>query len=571
MNANFEYTSNLEYRVKSLSARIRAFESGEKYTSMKAAFKAQLSEKDREIRRLKAELADAHSRAVSVRHNWSQVFEDTEKEHAKELRKKDRELKAMEERALRAERQRDDCKDKNRDLLRELYQVKTALEEEQGKNLKLIAQINRDYENSSIPSSLKPNHKKIVNNREKTGKKPGGQPGHEGHGRRKLTPTSRIDIPAPEKYTTDPNFRPTGRIITKQVINISVNAVVREYTTPEFRNVHTGRRVHADFPEGVVNDVNYGGSVKAFAYLLNNHCNVSIEKVSDFLSELTNGELRISTGMINGLSKEFSRKTEADQKKAFADMLLSPVMNVDFTSARVDGKNENVFVCASPSSVMYFAREHKGHEGVKGTPVENCLNILIHDHDLTFYNYGRDHQECLEHVLRYLKDSTDNEPRLKWNHSMRELIREMIHFRNGLKPDEKRNPDEVNPEKVKMFEARFDKILKLAEEEYEYEPPDKYFPNGFNLFKKLRKYRNNHLLFLHDIRVSPTNNLSERLLRTFKRKQSQVMTFRSPESLDMLCRCMGTVASLRELNQNLFESVSAIYDRPLCGYSGTQT
>jgi hypothetical protein len=562
MNSNFEYTTNLQYRVKSLSAQVEAFKSGDKYKALRATFKTQLDGKNREIRRLLAESASARAETSAVRRNWEQVFEDIEREHVKELSKKGRELKAMEERALRAERQRDDCKDKNRELLSELYRVKTELFEEQGKNLKLIAQINRDYENSSIPSSLKPNHKKIVNNREKTEKKPGGQPGHEGHKRKRLAPTNRIDIPAPEKYASNPDFRPTGRMIVKQVINIRVNVIVDEYTTPEFRNVRTGQRVHAEFPEAAVNDVNYGGSVKAFAYLLNNRCNVSIEKASDLISELTNGELEISTGMIGGLSKEFSEKTEADQKKAFADMLLSPVMNVDFTSARVNGKNVNVFVCAAPERVMYFAREHKGHEGVKGTPAEDFQNTLIHDHDLTFYNYGRKHQECLEHVLRYLKDSMDNEPGLKWNRLMRELIREMIHFRNGLNPDDNRNPDEADPEKVKSFEARFDEILKLAEEEYEYEPPGKYFPDGFNLFKKLRKYRDSHLLFLHDIRVSPTNNLSERLLRIFKRKQAQVMSFRSFESLDTLCRSLGTVASLRDQNQNLFESVTAIYDRP---------
>ena len=44
-------------------------------------------------------------------------------------------------------------------------------------------------------------------------------------------------------------------------------------------------------------------------------------------------------GMINGLSKEFSTKTEAEQKRAFADLLLSPVMNADFTNAKVNGKN----------------------------------------------------------------------------------------------------------------------------------------------------------------------------------------------------------------------------------------
>jgi hypothetical protein len=61
---------------------------------------------------------------------------------------------------------------------------------------------------------------------------------------------------------------------------------------------------------------------------------------------------------------------------------------------------------------MYFARAHKGHEGVKGTPVKDYQHTLVHDHDTTYYSYGAHHQECLAHVLRYLKDSMDNEPGL---------------------------------------------------------------------------------------------------------------------------------------------------------------
>lgn len=53
----------------------------------------------------------------------------------------------------------------------EIYDLKTKLEEEQGKKQQLLAQINRDYENSSIPSSKKENRKKIANSREKTDKK----------------------------------------------------------------------------------------------------------------------------------------------------------------------------------------------------------------------------------------------------------------------------------------------------------------------------------------------------------------------------------------------------------------
>lgn len=64
------------------------------------------------------------------------------------------------------------------------YAAESALEEEKGKNQKLRAQLNRDHENSSIPSSKLLRPKKVANSREKTGRKPGAQPGHKGHCRK---------------------------------------------------------------------------------------------------------------------------------------------------------------------------------------------------------------------------------------------------------------------------------------------------------------------------------------------------------------------------------------------------
>ena len=74
-----------------------------------------------------------------------------------------RELQEMEKRALFAEKQRDDALVKVKELRLQFYETAARLEEEQGKNLKLRAQINRDYENSSIPSSKTINRKKIAN------------------------------------------------------------------------------------------------------------------------------------------------------------------------------------------------------------------------------------------------------------------------------------------------------------------------------------------------------------------------------------------------------------------------
>ena len=463
INFHFEFITSLQYKVKNLTDRVKAFESGEKYISMKEEFKSMLSAKDREIKKLKNELADVRCKAATMRIKWQQVFEDVEKEYIKESQKKERALKAMEERALSAERKLAETRELLKERSKELYVALTELDEEKGITQKLTAQINRDYENSSKSSSLSPNHKKIKNSREKTGKRPGGQPGHEYHPRKKQTPTKVVQIPAPDEYVNNPNYKLTDKTIKKQVVNVRVIVDTIEYQTPEFRDLRTGQRVHADFPDGANDDVNYGGSVKAFTFLLNNRHNVSIDNTRGFLSELTDGKLEISKGMINGLSKEFNEKTQEEQKKAFADILLSPVMNVDFTGSRVNGENNQVMVCATPEITLYFAREHKGYEGVKGTPLEVYQHTAVHDHDPTFFNYARWHQECLAHILRYLLDSMENEPDLTWNKDMRELIREMIHYVNGLEEN-----DIIEPEKVKTFEIKYQKILNTAKEEYEY-------------------------------------------------------------------------------------------------------
>jgi cell division protein ZapA (FtsZ GTPase activity inhibitor) len=555
----FNNMTSLQYKVKDLAAQVRAFKSGEKYQKLVAFFEDCLAAKDRVIKQLKFELAEVRAQYVDVRNNWLEVTEDLEAEHIKEIRQKNRIIDTLQKTFWNAQNTIDDLKEKLAAQKKELYKVQTELEDEKGKVLKLVAQINRDYENSSIPSSQKPNRKKITNNREKTGRKPGGQPGHKGHHRRIYTPTHRVEI-EPMREHRHPDYKETGRIITKQLVNIRVVLDVTEYSTPEFR-FYNGQRVHAPFPEGLVNEVTYGGSIKAFAFLLNNRCNVSIEKTSDFIAELTGGELKLSTGMISGLSKEFSKKTAPEQKKAFADMLLTPAIYTDFTTAKVNGINMAVLVCANDTGTIYFAKEHKGHEGVKDTPIQTYQGTLIHDHDKTFYSYGGNHQECLEHIRRYLKDSMTNEPNLKWNTQMRELINEMIHFKNSLAADDGRTPNQIAPDKVKAFEDRCDEILNLAETEYEYEPPSKYYPEGFNLYKRLVKYKSNHLLFLYNKDIDPTNNLSERLLRIFKRKQQQVMTFRSWNGLAFLCSSLGVIATLCNHGEGLYQGASAIFDR----------
>ena len=78
----------------------------------------------------------------------------------------------------------EDLNDLESNKVNDLKEVITArdatIEELNNKIMALEARINKDFENSSKPSSTDPNHKKIQNNREKTNRKPGGQPDHKG-------------------------------------------------------------------------------------------------------------------------------------------------------------------------------------------------------------------------------------------------------------------------------------------------------------------------------------------------------------------------------------------------------
>lgn len=554
----YERVTYLTYRLKALSRKVEAFESGAMYVSMRENYQKMLREEECRIRKLEHEVERAHAETRRVRNLWYRANEDLLEESDKAMAAKDREITGLLKRNMELIDQRDEAKDKCLELRRTLYEAQAEIAELKEKNDALHAQINRDYENSSRPSSQSPNHKKIQNNREKTGRKPGGQPGHEHHGRRKQEPTRSIHLDPAKEISEDRDFKKTDEVITKQLVNIRLLIETIEYRADVYRNYKTGERYHAPFPQGVTDDLNYGGSVKALLYLLNQDCCVSIDKSIRLLSDLTGGKLRPSKGFVNGLAKEFAAKTEADRKKLFADLLLEPVLQADFTNGRVNGKTVQVMVCASPDGrkVQYYAREHKGHEGIKDTPVETFQGIMVHDHDKTFYSYGSGHQECDEHVLRYLKDSMENEPERTWNQRMHELIREMVHYRNtlGLSGE---GPDAAV---VKGYEDRYREIMRKAEEEYEYEPPGKYYKDGYNLYKRLSEDMESYTLFLHDMRVPATNNLSERSLRKYKRKQAQVMTFRSLDSVGYFCQGLGTLVMMREQDEiNVFDSVAEIF------------
>lgn len=550
-------TTSLSYQLKAAKQELASFRSGEVYVKLRRDYESIIRDQNQTIKKLRQERDDFSFSRKAITRQWMEVMEDIQKEHEKETGKLKKIIAELLDMIVSLKNRNEELDEKRKKALSDYYETAVKLEEAQGLILKLTAQVNHNYENSSLPSSKCINRKKITNNREKTGKKPGAQAGHAHHPRKPMEPNQVIEIETEEKFKDNSRYIPTGNTISRQVIGISIVPVVTEYRTEEFYDKKKGRNVHSAFPCGVTDDVNYAESMKAVLFLLNSRCNVSLEKTAQFVRDVTDGALSPSVGMINGLCREFSSKSRQEQDELFVALLDAPVMHVDGTVARVNGNNHSVVVCSNGMATMYFARENKGHAGIKDTPVETFGGILIHDHEACFYSYGSDHQECMVHIERYLKDSIENEKELTWNKQMLALIQEMIHENNAAAADG------MAEEKIADFEARYDSIVQTAGEEYEAVPPSDYYREGYNLYLRMVKYKHNHLLFLSNPLVEPDNNLCERKARILKGKINQAISLRSFQHLEYFCECLSVLDHFAtDDKNNLYQSIKEIFKKP---------
>lgn len=551
----FRITS-LSYQLKEAKRELASFQSGDAYVKLRASYDGIIRDLNLTVKKLQKERDDLSYSRRGITRQWMEVVEDVQKEYEKEIERLKKVITELLDIVASLKNRNAELEEKRKKALGNYYEAAAALEEAQGLILKLTAQANHDYQNSSLPSSKCINRKKITNNRERTGRRPGAQPGHPHHPRKPMRPDRIVEVPAGEGLKGNPRYVPTGATVSRQSIGIAIVPVVTEYRAEEFLDKKKGRKVHAAFPEGVKDDVNYDESMKAVLFLLNSRCNVSLQKTAQFISNVTDGALSPCVGMVSGLCREFSLKSKKEQDDLFKALLDAPVMHVDGTSARVNGSNKNVVVCSNGTATMYFARENKGHAGVRETPVETFGGILIHDHEACFYSYGSDHQECMVHIERYLRDSIENEKDLTWNKDMLGLIQEMIH-ENNTAPAEG-----IAEERIAEFEARYDTIVRTATKEYGDTPPSDYYRDGYNLYQRMVEYKHNHLLFLTNPLVEPDNNLCERKARVLKGKINQAISLRSFEHLTYFCECLSVLDHFAtESTDNLYRSVKEIFKR----------
>lgn len=394
----------------------------------------------------------------------------------------------------------------------------------------LRAKASRSPSNSSLPPSSEPSRKKVHNSRERSGRKPGGQPGHPGHRRRLREPDEVVALAPPAECPgCGCACEPTGRSSSRQVTELVVRAHTVEYVSPEARCAGCGARLSAPFPEWAPNEANWGPSVKAAVVTLTAGCNVSVDNAVGLISELTGGEVAVSAGAACNFARQLSSLAAGEVAAVEASIGSAAVVGSDATHVRCNGAQSYVYTFNTADSALFRASARKGKAPLEGSPIDGGSQVVVHDHDTSYYSFGGGHAECNVHVMRYLKGVCENEPGRSWAADMRSALADGLELRKAALAAGEWPPD---PGAVAGVESRYDAALELAAAEYERDGPfnPKYKPEGIALSGRLREYRANHLMFLRDEAVPFDNNASERNLRCCKGKTKQSGGFRSMEN-----------------------------------------
>ena len=427
----------------------------------------------------------------------------------------------------------------------------------------LTARINKDSSNSCKPPSTDGLKKVIHNNRMPSSRKPGGQPGHTGHG---LTiPEKLVELIKAGKTEVEvvEHGNSCGEYISKYELDIHTTAVIREH------RFYMGEPI----PDELKNPVNYGPNIKAMCVDLSMEGLVSAKRVSEFIESISSGTVKPSKSTILAFQDELSGMLDKEIESIRESVVESPVVCVDETTRSStqrpaegnelmeEAKGTSFSLCvrtySTHDSVYLTVNPHKDIAGIMADYVlPRVIGVMMHDHDIKYYKFvlGR-HGECNIHIIRYLAGVVDL-TKHEWAKKMIVLLLDVLAHKEN---DIANQITFMNAQALYQYSNQYDEIISLAKAEVETLPVKSSIKKEeFNLMSRLEKYKENHLLFAYDYAVPFTNNEAEKSFRWVKTQQKVSGCHRSYHGAQVTARLMSFILTLRKRQIPTYHSMQKI-------------
>lgn len=383
---------------------------------------------------------------------------------------------------------------------------------------RLLKNPKKNSRNSSIPPSKDENRPKKTNSlRQSSGKRPGGQSGHEGS---TLKMTSLPDVIIEHR----PLFcnccglaldvGDAQLIGRRQVIDIPpIKPVYTEHR--QYRSLcPCGHQATGTFPSGVNAPVSYGNHVEALIAYLHTRQYIPFARTSEFFASVCN--MPISQGAVCAILRRFSVKAEPAYQLIKEAIKESKVIGADETGMNENGRLGWFWAWQSKVATFISYSATRGSAAIHANFPDGFPDaVLVHDCWKSHLNTpALGHQLCVAHLLRELL-FFEQKYSSGWGSDFKKMLYRALELKKTI-------PMDAYGATITERAALEAKLQQLLEETI----PDKHV-EVTTFQKRIIKYRQHLLTFLYHPEVPPDNNASERAIRNVKVKQKVSGLFKS--------------------------------------------
>ena len=421
-------------------------------------------------------------------------------------------------------------------------------------------QLQQDSRTSSRPPSSDPPQAVCRRpRRERTGRRPGGQPGHEGH-TRGLVPVEQAAVVIPVKPARcrrcqHPLAGEDPQPQRHQVTDIPpVQPVVTEYQLQQLVCPVCGEVTPAELPRGVPTGA-FGPRVQAITALCTGAYHLSKRTTQDLLADLFG--VSMGLGTVANLERATVQAMAEPVAKARAYVQAQPTAHLDETGWREGPQRAWLWTMVTTWVTVFVVRRSRGGKVAQELMGERFWGWLVTDRwsAYTWYPAWR-RQLCWADLLRDIEAMIARGGRSQEiGEALRAQARQMFHWWHRVRDGTLAHTTFARY----MWPVRceVERLLEAGQ--------TCGVPKTEGTCREIGKLRQALWTFVRHAGVEPTNNAAERAIRPGVLWRKGSFGTQSPEGSRFVEAMMTVVATLKQQHRNVLDYVTATCEAALWG------
>jgi transposase len=345
------------------------------------------------------------------------------------------------------------------------------------------------------------------------------------------------------------------RVIQRQITEIPpVKPFIIERRQHEVLCPHCHQINRGVLPEGLEADRFFGPNLAARVVYYKQTQHLSYERIVATMRDLYG--VKLSEGGIAAILRRAGESAKPVAEQIKEQVIADRVIKSDETSARVKKRNWWQWVFVGLSGVYHHIGPTRSAAEIQSVVGDRRVEKWVSDcFTAQLKAPAKEFQLCLAHQLRDLERVIEMFPKQSWAKALKGFFQTAIHLRNRYY---RKEPMTLSgyARRVSQLESELDALLSRPV----------YNQGARNLKERFLTHRDKLLVFLHDPDVPPTNNESERALRTSVIHRKVTNCFRSEWGAKAYAALQTVIATARLKGEKIFDALVKLMGKPIDQY-----